>query len=582
MTDERILPLPATGDLATFTISVAGSDLSSEVNIGHIIVRKEFSKISSATLVILDGDAAEQDFAVSNSDVFVPGKEVEISAGYHSQESLIYKGVIVSQGLKVRANKPTQLIVELKDPAFNMTVNRVSRYFYEMTDSDILEEIIGSYPVDSQIEASDVEHSEMVQFDCTDWDFINSRAEANGLIVIAEDGTVKIAKLDTSSKPALSLSYGATLMEFEASIDARRQYPSFTSESWDIANQEVISEEAGKPSFDEAGNLTSDDLIGTLAYESLSTRHSGRVSDKELKAWSDGKLYRSRLSKTLGRAKCQGIADIRPGNTISFTGVGERYNGSHVVTAIRHQLSTTNWTTDIRFGLPLDTFSDKTDVMSRPAAGLLPGVRGLQIGICTQLQDDPDGEERILVVLPLVDAESEGIWARIATLDAGENRGSVFRPEIGDELLVGFLNDDPRDPVVLGMLHSSAKPSPVEASDDNHEKGWQSRSEMKVMFNDDEVSFTIETPSGNKIVLSEDTGSITISDENGNSIAMNSDGIAIESAADISITASGDTTIEGVNCTTKASAEFKAEGSAGAEVSTSAIAKLKGSLVQIN
>ena len=52
----------------------------------------------------------------------------------------------------------------------------------------------------------------------------------------------------------------------------------------------------------------------------------------------------------------------------------------------------------------------------------------------------------------------------LATLDAGKERGTFFRPEIGDEVVVGFLNDDPRHPVILGMCHSSAKPAPEPAN----------------------------------------------------------------------------------------------------------------------
>ena len=37
--------------------------------------------------------------------------------------------------------------------------------------------------------------------------------------------------------------------------------------------------------------------------------------------------------------------------------------------------------------------------------------------------------------------------------DAGENRGSFWRPEIGDEVVLGFLNSDPRDAIILGMLN---------------------------------------------------------------------------------------------------------------------------------
>ena len=132
------------------------------------------------------------------------------------------------------------------------------------------------------------------------------------------------------------------------------------------------------------------------------------------------------------------------------------------------------------------------------------------------------------------------------------------------------------------MLHSSAKPAPIVAADDNHEKGFITRSEMKVLFDDDKKSITIETPAGKKIVLDEDAGSIVIEDDNSNVITIDDSGIAMESASDINITASGDVNIEGTNVNITANAQFKADGSAGAEMSSGATAVLSGSLVQIN
>ena len=63
---------------------------------------------------------------------------------------------------------------------------------------------------------------------------------------------------------------------------------------------------------------------------------------------------------------------------------------------------------------------------------------------------------------------------------------------------------------------------------------------------------------------------------------MDDKGITMESAGEIGIKASKDLKLEGMNVSIKANAQFKAEGSAGAEVSSGAVAVLKGSLVQIN
>ena len=580
-TDERVIPIPATGDLATFTITIDGADLDPEINVGNIIVRKEINKISTATIVLLDGDVADQDFKASNSGHLIPGKEIEIFAGYHSEEDQIFKGVIVSQGLKIRKDKPSQLVVECKDIAFQMTGSRKSAFFTDMTDSDIIEDILGNYGLDTNVESTDATHAEMVQYDCTDWDFVLMRAEANGKLVTSSDGKLEIVTPDLSKEPALKLNYGSTLMEFEASMDARKQIPNYKSTAWDYAGQENVEEESSDPGVSEPGNLDASTLSGIWENDFSEVKHTG-IKDQELKAWSDAKLYRSRLAKIIGRAGCQGVALAVPGEILELSGVGDRYNGNHLMTSVRHQLDTEKWKTDIRFGMPDEWTGDKPKVMEKPATAMLPGMKGLQIGVCKQLSDDPDGEFRVLVTLPMIDPEGDGVWARVSTLDAGDGRGSFFRPEIGDEVLLGFLNDDPRYPIVLGMFNSSALPAPLEQSDDNHEKGFVTRSGIKLLFNDDLVSFTVETPNGNLIELSDDEGTISVECENGNSVQLSSDGIVMDSAADIAITAAGDITLEGTNVNITANAEFKAEGSAGAEVSTGAIAVLKGSLVKIN
>ena len=200
----------------------------------------------------------------------------------------------------------------------------------------------------------------------------------------------------------------------------------------------------------------------------------------------------------------------------------------------------------------------------------------------TALEGDPDGENRIKVRLPLISKDEEGIWARFASPDAGNERGIYFRPEIEDEVIVSFINEDPRDPVILGMLHSSTKPSPFEEKDDNHEKGIVTRDKLKLLFDDDKKTISIETPNGNKILLTDDEGAILLEDENGNKISMNSDGITIESAKDLILKANGDVSIEGTGVEVKASAQLKAEGSAGAEVSSGGQTVISGSLVQIN
>ncbi|MDH4474079.1 MAG: type VI secretion system tip protein VgrG [Fluviicola sp.] len=568
-------------DLITYKILIEDEQLPTTYGVMSIVVSKEVNRIPMAQVVLVDGDASKNDFPLSNEDLLIPGKKIEIRAGYHSDEETIFKGMIVKHSIKVRSGA-SNLIIECKDDAFKMTIGRKSKYFYDSKDSDVFEEIIGTYSLEMDVESTSYSHKELIQYNASDWDFIVSRAQANGKLCFVSDGKVTIKKPDVGQEELETVVYGMSMLDFDAEIDARSQLKKATSFTWNPSDQELVETEGADPGITLNGNLSSADLADVVGLENWELRHGGRVNDSLMQGWADATMLFQQLSKVRGRVKFQGIPAVLPNTILKLEGVGNRFNGKVYVTGVFHTIARGNWTVDAQFGLNPEWFSETYEINTPAAAGLLPAIKGLHIGIVTQLQEDPDGEDRILVKIPIINNEEQGIWCRVSSLDAGDKRGSFFRPEIEDEVIVGFINEDPNQGIVLGMMNSSAKPAPITASDDNHEKGFVTRSEMKFMFNDDKKSVTIETPAGKKFTMDEDKGVITLEDEHKNIITMDDKGIKIESAGEIGIKATKDLKLEGMNINIKASAQLKAEGSAGAELSTGAIAVVKGSLVQIN
>ena len=571
--NEQIIPTTASPSVCTFTVLSEGNAVSGEYQILSIVVHNEVNRIPTATLLIRDGNAGSQEFACSDTDLFIPGKKIEIKAGYQATEDTIFKGVVVSHSLKVR-QQASILTVVCKDEAFKMTIGQNSRYFRDQTDSDVLDDIIGQNGLQSDVEATTLQQPEMVQFECSDWDFVLTRAEVLGKICTTDDGKITIKAPDATQTPALTLQYGATLLEFDAELDARTQFKSVKSQGWQASEQSLLENEDSTSTFPDAGNISPDDLAAVHGTDPLTQTHTGNLPEGELQEWTKARLLRSRLAKVRGRGRFQGYAPIKPGQTVKLQGVGARFEGVVFVSAIRHEIAEGNWTTDAQFGLDPAWFAQRYEVSHSPAAALIPAISGLHIGVVTQLENDPAGEHRIMVRLPVISPDDEGIWARIATLDAGNNRGSFFRPEIDDEVIVGFLNNDPRHPVVLGACNSSAKPAPLEAKDDNHEKGFVTRSGMKWLFNDEHKNILLETPDGNKITISGEDKAIAMEDQNGNKITMDSDGITLESAKDIVLKATGDIKAEGVNITISANAS--------SELSASGSTTIKGGMVKIN
>ena len=266
-----------------------------------------------------------------------------------------------------------------------------------------------------------------------------------------------------------------------------------------------------------------------------------------------------------------------------MNGVGDRFNGKAYVTGVQHSIRDGRWDTDLQFGWKNKTYAAQyDDIIAKPGLGYMPSINGLQIGLVKKLEDDPLSEFRVLIELPTQGGNDEAVWARVATLDAGNDRGSFYRPEVGDEVIVGFIDNDPLHAIILGCMHSSKNTSPVTPADANNIKGFYSREKMKWQFDDDKKEILFDTPAGNKILISEDQKGITLEDQNGNKIVMDDSGIEITSIKDLKIKASGDVSVEGTNAEIKANAQYKASGGSGAELSSSAVTNVKGSMVNIN
>lgn len=576
---------------------VVTNDILSENNrvdpgyeILSITINREVNRIPTARILIRDGNAADETFEISNTPEFAPGKKISIKMGRDGVNEKAFEGIVIRHGIKVSENGESHLMIECKDEAVKLTIGRHSRYFEEMKDQEVMEELISSYGLSADVEVTNLTQSELVQHHTSDWDFMLSRADANGKLVFVENGSIRIESPKTSEEAEISLHYGQNLLEFEAEMDARTQWNKVKGTAWDYANQSLFEADTESADYTENGNIPGEDLADAINLDEYELRHSGHILEEELQQWVNACMLKSRMSKIRGRAKIRdGYLGLLPGKMVNLAGVGDRFVGNAFITGVRHEMRAGAWDTHIQFGLDPEWFNSREDTMDIPAGGLLPGVSGLQMGKVVQLENDPTGEHRIRVKIPIVDHQSSGIWCRIACLDAGNGRGSFFRPELDDEVIVGFVNDDPRDAVVLGMMNSSALPAPLDAQDANHEKGFFTRSGMRIHFEDNEKTITIDTPAGNSVKLDESGQSVEVKDQSNNSVKMTTSGIEVTSPLEVkiqagtSLTLAAGTTlsIAAANLSLKSDGPLKMEG-AVTQIKASGVTEINGSLVKIN
>ena len=118
---------------------------------------------------------------------------------------------------------------------------------------------------------------------------------------------------------------------------------------------------------------------------------------------------------------------------------------------------------------------------------------------------DPEGKGRVRVRMNWQTDGMQTGWVRVMTPDGGSssdvksNRGFVFIPEVGDQVLLGFRHGDPARPYVMGSLFNGT--TGRGGLEGNHMKSLTTRSGHTIKLNDSlsSLGITIKDIKGNSI-----------------------------------------------------------------------------------
>jgi len=582
-----------------FEILIDGRSLRDDCVVHGVEVVREVNRIPQATVTIIDGGPSTGRFQLSARDEFVPGREVEIKAGYRGQKQRIFSGIVIRHGVKVRGSGSSFMVLTCADRAIRMTVGRSTRQFVRKTDAEAIAQLVHDYGLTPEVEATPTRHELAMKHDASDWDYVLARAEANGRIVVVADGTLSVSAPRPGSAPAVAVRFGDAVVALDAELDAAHQVPEVIGRAWDPSGQAIVTGRSREPQSNRQGNLAGRDLGEALGLAALQTRSIAPVAAGDLASWADAALARARLARIRGKVSFPGHAAPLPGGLVELSGLGPRFEGAAFVAGVTHLLEAGQWTTTVRFGLePTRPVDELFGIEQVAAAGLRPGVRGLQIAKVKQVHGDPAGQHRVKVVLPLVDKGEDGVWVRVASPYAGTGIGIAFHPEIGDEVVLGFLDDDPVAPVLLGSLNSSARARPLAGEEGNRLKTIVTRSRLKLTFDEDDKAIRIETPGGHSLEMKDAGETVTLVDSTGNRLHMGSAGITLETPADLVVKAGGsislsaaasidvkadaDLAIKAMNAAISADASLTAKGASSAEFSAGGQTTVKGAVVLIN
>ena len=590
-------PLTEETNLTSFTITSDGQEIPDTYEVLSIKTHSELNKIADAEIILIDGDPSTQEFNVTNSKVFMPGAKIEIKLGYHSKDETVFKGIVVKQQLKIDHDSGSLLHVICKDEAIKMTINRQNAIFVKKTDSAVIESLIKDAGLSAEVTSTKIEYNELVQYYVTPWDFLMSRAEVNGMVTYTNNGTVVVEKPSIDGSPELVLTYGQDILDFDGELDATFQYAESKGSAWDMKTQKMIEANATEPTVNKQGNISGKKLADVLGAGTSIQNTAGNINNDSIKEWADAALIKSRLSRFKGHITFQGSDKATVNSLIELKGLSDRFDGNAFISGVTHTLAEGNWLTEVHIGLSSFWFVESHHVAAPLASGLLPGIRGLQTGIVKKTYEDPDNEFRVQVDIPILGEQAEGIWARLSTFYASNTFGTFFMPEVGDEVILGFMNDDPRFPIILGSVYSSKLPASETPDEQNTIKSILTKSKLQLKFDDEKKIITVATPAGNTVTFNDDESNITLTDQNNNKIEMNSSGISLDSpgsitikateevsikAATVSVTADQSVDISGASVTMSGDMSTSIKGGAECSVSSDGNLTAKGLMVMIN
>ncbi len=588
----------------SYEIRVNGSVLSGEVEIISIAVNWEINRIANASIKISDGGVfglENESFSNSASANFIPGVVIEIEMGFGDVRTLSFKGIIVSQRLVVRKDT-SYLLVSCKNKAFKMTKSRSTLVKQNTADSDLLTQLISATGLTPVINSISPYPYPLFQYNSSDWDYLVIRSEANNSFVVTDNNDqVIVTSYESIDSPKYTIQADLTALDVDLELNGENTFSEANFTSWDPKTQAKISVSTTASDTTDFGNLKAEDLASSLDIPTLKKITSAPVSSEELTKYSKTWVNKAILSKIQGKITITGTNQIKPGDLVELKNFSARFDGAAFVSKIEQECYDGDWITKLTIGLPPRWHSSYPDVQEEAGLGLLPGIKGSQLAKVKKIDADPDSEYRVLVELGAFqnDSNSNELWARLAFNYASSQAGFFFFPEIGDEVLLSFINGDPRFPVIVGSLYSSSLAPQLVPDDKNSQKAIHTKSNIALLFNDKDKILTIKTPGGNSIELSDKEKVISLKDCNSNEIIMSENGVKLSSPKDIVLEAQGnlklkgiqgvsmeasggDLTGKGMNVSLEAQVSLKAVGTASAEFSASGQTTVKGAMVMIN
>jgi uncharacterized protein involved in type VI secretion and phage assembly len=545
-------------------------------------------------------------FKYADATTFTVGAEIEIKVTSDDVEGLaakapLFKGEVTGIEPVFASDGVPIYCIRGYDKLHRLARGKKSATYANVMDSDIARTVISGAGLSADVSvASEVTHPYVIQYNQSDLDFLWSRARLLGCQVYYANDKVcfKDAASERSTTDPAVLEWKLNLSRFEPRVNASGQIQKATARGWDYTKKQAIvgqsnsdtSLTVAQTGITQTGNSMSS-TFGTAEEMLL-----GLPIGTETEATNAAKArYAQNASEFIQADGYCRVGDPRlsAGVQVEIKGIGTTFSGKYYVTEAHHTYDEAGFST--RFSVTGRSPNTLAYLLSKDDGPEPTGIRGVVPALVTNVKDDKT-HGRIKVKFPWMPtssagAELESDWIRIATPMAGKSYGMYYLPEINDEVLVAFDQDNMGTAYMVGALFNGTDTPPTGTAE--------------IIGGDGKINQRIlRSRTGHLVILDDTQGAeqIIIKDKTANNfitIKSSDNSMEIKSAGDLTITAGGKLTMKSTgdmsmetqangsikttqNLTMQASAQGSLKATSSLTVESSAATTVKGATVEVN
>ncbi|WP_158586334.1 phage baseplate assembly protein V [Serratia inhibens] len=496
------------------------------IGITRLRVQQQINEIPSAQLELqipTDSNDADETQTLNAVGSFTTGASVVIEL----DNATLFSGYLTQKKMSLRG-KLWSVRLEARHALQTLTFFPRSRVFRQQDDGAILNTLFRQAEVTMARTAAKQlsrQHEQLVQFRVSDWHFMRSRLLSTNCWMLpdAASNNVRVVPLAKPERQPHRLDRhsdraGYSLYDIDLTFDNRFTPDSLSLQGWDIATQQLSPAfKSGTSQFDPwkttSGIGPATPSWRRQAYLQAFSCLPETSLDTLARSW----MNHLQLTGVQGRIELDGTRDFKLGESIELNKFGAGLDGTAILTGVNQRFDTAQgWRSELLIGMP--------GALLEP----VPPVQSLHIATVAEFTADPQQLDRIPIYLPALNLPGESIFARLGKPWASHGSGFCFYPEPGDEVVVGFIENDPRYPIILDAMHNPKNNAPFPPDKKNNRKGL-------VMNSADAKASLLIDSENNTLTLSEGKSSITLTGKGAESLQLRADAIIQQAEKGLSL-----------------------------------------------